>query len=259
MNTEPSRFEVRLAQNEQEIASAQRLRYRVFVDEMGAQAGPAAREGQLEFDNFDPYFDHLILLDRENQSDDPLDKVVGVYRLMRGEVAEKGIGFYGATEYDLQKLIGSGRKILELGRSCVGESYRGGMAMLMLWNALAEYVAQHEIEILFGVASFPGIEPDKIADALANLHHFHQAPEDIRVTALPHQYLDMALVSKESISIDKALQSTPPLIKAYLRHGGFVGDGAVIDHDFNTIDVCLLMDTKRMKDRYRKFYMLGLD
>lgn len=259
MKTESGRFEVRLALTDEEIAAAQRLRYRVFVSELGANASAAAHKDRLESDEFDPFFDHLILLDHSNVAADPLEHVVGVYRLMRGEVAAKNKGFYGASEYDLQRLVQSGRKIVELGRSCVGENYRGGTAMLMLWNGLADYVAKHGIEILFGVASFPGTDPNPIADALANLHYFHPAPEDMRVRALPEHFLDMALIGKEEIDQVKAMEATPPLIKAYLRHGGFVGDGAVIDRDFNTIDVCLMMDTQRMQERYRKFYLREVD
>ncbi len=252
--SDPSRFEVRLARTADEIAAAQRLRYRVFVAEMGAKASPVEHALRLEFDEFDPFFDHLILIDRKHVSPDPLDHVVGVYRLMRGDVAKSGPGFYGASEYDLAKLQVSGRSLVELGRSCVGADYRGGTAMLMLWNALADYVATHEIEILFGVASFPGNDPVAIAEALSNLHRNHLAPQDIRVRALPGRFLDMDRNSASRVDVRRAMQDTPPLIKGYLRHGGFVGEGAVIDVDFNTVDVCLVMDTRRMTARYRKFY-----
>lgn len=254
MKMDPGRFEVRLANTEEEIAASQRLRYRVFVTEMGAKASADEHERQLEFDEFDGYFDHLVLIDRQHASPDRLEHVVGSYRLMRGDVAAAGPGFYGVGEYDLGKLTRSGRKLLELGRSCVGANYRGGTAMLMLWNALADYVARHQIEILFGVASFPGTDPAPIAEALSNLHWHHLAPNDIRVRALDGQFLEMGRLPHAEIDQSRAMRRTPPLIKAYLRHGGFVGEGAVADPDFNTIDVCLVMDTQRMQARYRKFY-----
>lgn len=254
MNMDLSRFEVRLANSAEEVAAAQRLRYSVFVTEMGAKASDSEHAQRLEIDEFDVYFDHLILIDRRHPSPDPLEHVVGVYRLLRDSVANSGPGFNSASEYDLQKLVSSGRRIVELGRSCVGAGYRGGVAMLMLWNAVADYVARHDIEILFGVASFPGTRPDKIAEALSNLHWNHLAPDDIRVRANADRFLSMARIPADKVDVRRAMQKTPPLIKAYLRHGGFVGEGAVIDHDFNTVDVCLVMDTQRMTERYRDFY-----
>ncbi len=243
-----------MAQTAAEIAGAHRLRYRVFVREMGAKASALQHAQGMEEDEFDPFFDHLILIDNNHSSPDPADHVVGVYRLMRGDVAAKALGFYSVREYDLGKLTASGRNIVELGRSCVDAKYRGGTAILSLWNGVAEYVAKNNIEILFGVASFPGIDPNLVADALANLHRNYLAPQDIRVRALEGKYLEMARPAVIAIDPAKALRQTPPLIKAYLRLGGFVGDGAVIDCDFNTIDVCLVMDTQRMQERYRKFY-----
>ena len=243
-----------MAQTVAEIAGAQRLRYRVFVTEMGAKASADQHARGIEQDEFDPYFDHLILIDNNHRSPDPADHVVGAYRLMRGDIAAKALGFYSLHEYDLTKLTTSGRNIVELGRSCVDAKYRGGTAILSLWNGVAEYVAKNNIEILFGVASFPGTDPMLVADALANLHRNYLAPQDIRVRALAGKYLEMARPDAIAIDPAKALRQTPPLIKAYLRLGGFVGEGAVVDRDFNTIDVCLVMDTKRMQERYRKFY-----
>ena len=254
MTTKEGRFEVRLAQDEADIASAQRLRYRVFVEEMGAKAQAADHDGRLERDDFDPHFDHLILRDNERDVDDPLDQVIGVYRLMRKEVAMSGPGFYGADEYDLTLLEQSPRRIVELGRSCVAPEYRKGAAMHLMWGGLADYVLTHDIEIMFGVASFHGTDPDAIAQALSFLHHRHLAPPDIRVNARPDHFQSMNLLSQDQIDEVSARKQIPALIKAYLRLGGFVGEGAYIDHNFNTTDVCLLMDTTRMSQRHRSFY-----
>lgn len=254
MDVALDRFEVRLATTDDEVASAQRLRYRVFVEEMGATPSAEDATLRLERDRFDPHFDHLILLDHQNQPEDPLDRVIGVYRLMRKDAAQSGAGFYGASEYDLSPLVNGGREIVELGRSCVAETYRGGAAMHILWNGLAEYVLSRKIEIMFGVASFHGTDPDALADALSYLHHKHLAPEDLRVTALPPAHVDMGRLAPEDIDRKKALRQIPALIKAYLRLGGFVGDGAFVDHEFNTTDVCLLMDTTRMTARYHDYY-----
>lgn len=254
MQIDLSRYRVKLADTPEERAGAQRLRYRVFVEEMGAAASPEERAERREWDDFDPYFDHLILLSLDPEIADPLDRVVGVYRLMRGEVAAAGPGFYGASEYDLAAIAGSGRPAVELGRSCVAPEHRGGAAMHLLWNGLAEYVIARGIELMFGVASFPGTDPEPLAEALSFLHQQHLAPPDLRVRALPAHYLDMDRMPAAAVVPARALQAVPPLIKAYLRLGGFVGDGAYVDTDFNTIDVCVIMDTGRMTERYLHFY-----
>ena len=250
-----TRFEVRLAREPLEIASSQRLRYRVFVEELGASASGADHDRRLEVDSFDTYFDHMILIDHERKVADPLDLVVGVYRLMPGEVAIAQKGFYGASEYNLTPLIGTGRKLLELGRSCVHPDYRGGAALHHLWNGLAIYVLERQIEILFGVASFTGKRPEDLAQALSYLHHEHLAPKDMRVTAIGPGATPMDLLPKSQVDLKAAKRDIPALIKAYLRLGGFVGDGAYIDKDFNTLDVCLLMDTARMTARYKDHFV----
>ena len=242
-----SQFEVRLAASEEDIRAAQRLRYEVFVEEMGASASPEARRERREKDAYDPFFDHLLLIDKKAA------KVVGVYRLMRDDMATGGIGFYGAQEYDLGKL--QGRRTLELGRSCVAKAYRGGVGMHLLWEGLGEYVSHHRVEILFGVASFHGIDIAPLKPALSYLHHRYLAPEDLRVRSKTYVPLDQ--VGLDAVDAKAALRAIPPLIKAYLRLGGFVGDGAFIDHDFNTVDVCLLMDTGRMVQKYRDLYSRG--
>ena len=235
-------FEVRLARDEADIRAAQRLRYEVFVEEMGAKASEADSAERLERDRFDPYFDHLLLLYK--------NEVVGAYRLMRDDMATKGIGYYGAQEYDLAKL--EGRRALELGRSCVAKAFRGGVGMHLLWDGLGDYVTRFEIEVLFGVASFPGAALAPIKPALTFLHHKYLAPEDLRVRSKAYVSLDQ--MAWETVDQRAALKDIPPLIRAYLRLGGFVGDGAFVDQGFNTVDVCLIMDTGRMVKRYKDFY-----
>ena len=253
MKMDINRFEVRLAESDEDVAAAQRLRYKVFVEEMGASASQAEQNTRRECDEFDPYFEHLLLIDKQ-AGDDPLDKVVGVYRLMRGSAARKGIGFYGASEYDLSKLENLDRETLELGRSCVAEEHRGGLGMHMLWNGLGDYVTKHNVGVMFGVASFHSADPAPIVEALANLHHHHLAPPELRVKAQADSYAEMNTMPAGQINRRRALQLTPSLIKAYLRLGGFVGEGAYVDHDFNTVDVCLIMDTQKMTEKYRAFY-----
>ena len=255
MRIDAGRFTVRLAESDEDVAAAQRLRYRVFVEEMGATASPEDSALRRERDRFDPYFEHLLLID--NECDDPEVErgVVGVYRLLTGKRAKAGIGFYGAGEYDLTLLQDYPRETLELGRSCVDAKHRGGAGMHLLWAGLGQYVGEHNIGILFGVASFHGNDPAPFAQALSYLHHYHLAPPDLRVTAIAQSRERMDILPPDKIDKVEAMRQIPALIKAYIRLGGFVGDGAYIDHDFNTVDVCLLVDATRMSDRYQKFYL----
>lgn len=253
MTTPSPQLSLRLARDARDLQAAQRLRYEVFIEELGGDGPLVDHENRLEIDEFDPWFDHLLLVD-ESRDPASLSDVVGVYRLLTCEKA-RGIGrFYSESEYDLSALKASGRRLLELGRSCVHPDHRGGTAMLHLWNALAEYVLERDIEVMFGVASFHGTDAQVLRQPLAWLHHNHLAPEDIRVRALPPHRQDMDLLPEADLDRRSALAATPALIKAYLRLGGFVGDGAFIDHAFNTIDVCLLLDTARMSERHRSFY-----
>ncbi|QIE54682.1 GNAT family N-acetyltransferase [Pikeienuella piscinae] len=254
LRIDAGRFTVRLAESDEDVAAAQRLRYRVFVEEMGATPSPDDRALRRERDAFDPYFDHLLLIDNHAKPADPLDGVAGVYRLLRGDVAKQGCGFYGESEYDLTKIKEYPRGTVELGRSCVDIAHRGGAAMHLLWTGLGRYVAEHSIEIMFGVASFHGSDPTKLAMPLAYLHHNHLAPEDLRVRTREEFFVPMDLIPADQVVRAEAMRQIPPLIKAYIRLGGSVGEGAYVDHAFNTVDVCLLMDTSRMVDRYREFY-----
>jgi len=254
MRIDAGRFTVRLAESETDVAAAQRLRYRVFVEEMGATPTDDEAAERREHDRYDPYFEHLLLIDNRCEDRDIEHGVVGAYRLMRGQRAREGIGFYGKDEYDLTLIERFPRETLELGRSCVDAQYRGGSGMHLLWTGLGEYVATHDVGILFGVASFHGADPQPIAQALSYLHHNHLAPPDLRVRAVEHNYTNMAILPPEQVNKVEAMRQMPALIKAYIRLGGFVGDGAFIDRPFNTVDVCLLMDTSRMVERYYKFY-----
>ncbi len=236
-------FTVRLARNLNEIKAAQRLRYDVFIEEMGATSELVDHNARLEIDKFDEYFDHLLLFDRNKREINM--GVVGVYRLLPDHKLPICAEYYSQEEYDLKKLKNSGRKIMELGRSCVHKSYRGGTALTHLWTGLTEYVYQNGIEILFGVASFHGTNPSKIAPSLSLLHSKYLAPPDLMVTAKSPNKQRMDLVDMHKVDRVAAMKQIPSLIKAYLRIGGFVGKDAYIDHAFNTIDVCMVLDIER--------------
>ncbi|WP_228461630.1 l-ornithine N(alpha)-acyltransferase [Paracoccus liaowanqingii] len=250
---DPAFFQIRLATDPQDLRAAQRLRYRVFVEELGGTGPLVDHDARLECDEFDPVVDHLCLIDTRR---DPaaLDHVVGVYRLLRSDVAARFGRFYCDGEYDLSPLRDSGRPLLELGRSCVDADHRGGAAMFLMWNALADYVLDHGIQILFGVASFHGTDASLLAPSLSWLHHHHLAPETLRPRARDTGFQTMDLIPPERLDRREAMVAMPALIKAYLRLGGQVGLGAFTDRAFNTTDVFLLMDTAAMSAKHKQFY-----
>lgn len=244
-------FTLRLARSEADLLAAQRLRYDVFVSELGGDGAMVDHDARREVDAFDSVADHLILRDMRR---DEGDRVVGVYRLIRSEQAARAGRFYSESEYDLGVLKSSGRRLLELGRSCLHPAYRGGTAMYHLWSGLAEYVTQHEVELLFGVASFHGTDTTALAAPLSILHHRHLAPEELRVHARPPHAVSMDLLPEATLDRAAAMRGVPALIKAYLRLGGVVGEGAFVDHRFNTTDVCLVLDATRLNARQRAIY-----
>ena len=244
-------FTLQLARSEADVLAAQRLRYDVFVAELGGNGAMVDHGARREADAFDTVADHLILRDTRRAGN---DRVVGVYRLMRAEQAARAGRFYSENEYDLALLRSSGRRLLELGRSCLHPDYRGGTAMYHLWSGLADYVTRHGIELLFGVASFHGTNPAALAAPLSILHHRHLAPEELRVRARAPHAVPMDLLPEVALDRAAAMRAVPALIKAYLRLGGVVGEGAFVDHRFNTTDVCLIVDTARLSDRQRAIY-----
>lgn len=250
---DPAFFQIRLARSPRDLMAAQRLRYRVFVEELGGTGPLVDHDARLERDEFDPVVDHLCLIDTRRDAE-ALDHVVGVYRLLRSDVAARFGRFYCDGEYDLTPLRDSGRPLLELGRSCVDADHRGGAAMFLMWNALADYVLDHGIEILFGVASFHGTDPAMLAPSLSWLHHHHLAPDGLRPRARDASFQRMDLIAPERLDRREAMMGMPALIKAYLRLGGVVGEGAFVDHAFNTTDVFLMMDTAAMSAKHKQFY-----
>lgn len=256
MELDEGHFRLRLAETEADRRAAERLRYVVFVEELGGDGALIDHANRFERDAFDDVCDHLVLVDTR-RDEAALDHVVGVYRLLPGARAATYGRFYSEDEYDLSILKLSGRRLLELGRSCVHSDYRGGLALHHLWRGLANYVLAREIEVLFGVASFHGTDVDALALPLSHLYNAHLAPPGLRVRAVDGAYQRMDLVPPERIDRVAAMRAVPALIKSYLRIGGFVGDGAFVDHAFNTTDVCLVMDTARMNAAARARYAEG--
>jgi len=248
---------VRLAESEAEIAAALALRYTVFYDEMKAKPSPEMAARKQDFDDFDAVADHLVVVDRAI-GDGP-EAVVATYRLIRREAAAQHGHFYSEDEYDVQTLLNWPGPILELGRSCVGEGHRTRATMNLLWRGLAEYVIHYDVGVMFGCASLHGTDPDDLALPLAYLHHFHLAPPELRPRAVSGRMVDMNLLPAEEIDRKRALAALPPLIKGYLRLGGFVGEGAVVDHQFNTTDVCIIVKTDLVTGKYFRHYTRDQD
>lgn len=246
---------VRLAEGPLEIEAAQELRYSVFYDELGAAPSLTARRTRTDSDDFDPICDHLLVIDRARSNGKPF--VVGTYRLLRRSVAAQAGGFYSRHEYDLSSLMHYPGEIVELGRSCVHADYRTGAVMQMLWRGIAQYLDDHGIAMMFGCASFPGTDPNAIKSGLSYLHHYHLAPEDIRPRALDDQYVCMEKITADGLDRRSALSELPPLIKGYLRLGGVVGEGAVIDQQFNTTDICVIVECTNITEKYLRHYKVS--
>jgi putative hemolysin len=243
---------LRIARTPEELDAAQALRYRVFYDELGAVPDAAAAARGRDSDRYDAVADHLLVVDHD--LGDGLDAVVGTYRLIRREAADSIGRFYSADEYDISLIERFPGRVLELGRSCVDSAYRGRAAMQLLWRGIAAYVFTHNIDLMFGCASLPGTDVDALAAELTYLNANHLAPADIRLRALPHRYVDMRRMDPLEIDSRQVLVGLPPLIKGYLRLGGFVGDGAVVDHQFNTTDVAVVVQTDLVTGKYYRHF-----
>ncbi|MCW5730253.1 MAG: GNAT family N-acetyltransferase [Alphaproteobacteria bacterium] len=244
------RFEVRLTHDAADIAAAQALRYRVFYREMGARANATIEATGRDQDEFDPVCDHLLVFDHARAAG---DTVVGTYRLLLQREAERFGRFYSAAEYDIQPLldhVGEAKSLMELGRSCVHADYRTSTTIRLLWRGIARYIFDNGISHLFGCASLHGCDPDQHRDVLTYLHRHHMVPPHLHVRALPERYVAMDRLAGGEPDQRAVFRQMPPLIKAYLRLGCYIGDGAVIDADFNTIDVFILLPVERIDQKY---------
>ncbi|HLM38451.1 MAG TPA: GNAT family N-acetyltransferase [Microvirga sp.] len=248
-------LEVRLATTAREIRRAQKLRFKVFYEEMSAVPNGAARLSRRDADAFDAVCDHLLVLDHDVKARPfrpAKPKVVGTYRLLRQEVADRNRGFYTRGEYDISPLLRAhaGSRFLELGRSCVLKPYRNKRTVELLWHGIWAYVLHHRIDVMIGCASLEGTDPKKLALPLSFLHHYAAAPAEWQARALPERYTAMDLLPKEAVDPKAALHELPPLIKGYLRLGAAFGAGAVIDRQFGTTDVLVILPVSAINPRY---------
>jgi len=248
----PNKIEVRLARSETEILAAQRLRYKVFYLEYKAIPSEEMERDQRDFDEFDAVTDHLIVIDHGIA--DARDQIVGTYRLLRQDIASRYGKFYTSGEYDIASLLNTGKNLLELGRSCVLADYRTRPVLQLLWEGITDYILNHQIGLMFGCASLHGTDIDALAPQLSYLYHYHLAEKDCRPDALPGQFVEMNIIPAAKINARQVFSELPPLIKGYLRLGARIGNGAVIDRQFNTTDVCIVMPTESLSERYVKHY-----
>jgi putative hemolysin len=244
-------LEVFVASGHDDIKAAQALRYQVFFEEMGAKASAETAASRLDIDEFDTACDHLLVVEHQENGG---YRVVGTYRLLRRSAMEKIGRFYTDGEYDIHLLKQCKGEILEVGRSCVHADFRNRAVMQLLWRGIGAYVTKFNVSLMFGCASFHGTDPKKHAMALSYLHHYHLAPTEIRPRALEGRYVEMDLLPVEKIDVKEAFSSLPPLIKGYLRLNGYIGAGAVIDYDYNTTDVSIVVKTDMVTDKYATRY-----
>ena len=229
-----------LARTEGEVREAQRLRYKVFAEEMGAKMPVHA--DRIDEDRYDRYCEHLLVRDSDT------GVVVGTYRILSPEQAKKAGGYYSEGEFDLLRLDNLRDSLVEVGRSCVHADYRSGGVITMLWAGLAQYMAQNKYDFLIGCASISMADGGRNAANIFNkIKSDNMSPAEWRVfpnCALPFDVLG-----------DRAEEFLPPLIKGYLRLGAYVCGDPAWDPDFNTADLLMLLPMSRLNKRYAKHFL----
>ena len=250
---ESENYSIKLAETKSELKQAQALRYSVFYKEKKAKPTFTKKIIKLDYDKIDKYADHLIVLDKKNTK----NKIVGTYRLIRGDVAKLFGGYYSSSEFNLVNITNNykDKNILELGRSCVHQDYRNGSIMNLLWKAIAEYVKLYDIKILLGCASFSGIEPTKYSDELSYLRKNFCLPEHLSVESFDKNIYPVYKLKENNSNQLRIFAKLPPLLKGYLRIGGKVSHNFYVDHNFNTIDLCVVVNTSDIDEKYRKKYL----
>ena len=254
-------LEVRLAATPQEIRASQYLRYSIFYEEMSAIPDAETKLSKRDFDRFDDHCDHLLVIDRALETElSNCGQIVSSYRLLRQEKAEALGGFYSSSEFDLDSLLArhKDKTFLEFGRSCVLPPYRNKRSIELLWQGSWGYVRQHNVDVMFGCASFEGTDPQHWAQALSFLYHKARAKNHWQVKAGKNA-VKMNLIAEKDLDMKSALRKLPPLIKGYLRLGAMIGEEAVIDHQFGTIDVMIIMPVAQLNPRYVNYYGQNAD
>jgi L-ornithine Nalpha-acyltransferase len=252
---------VRLALTSEDVRAAQRLRYQVFYEELSAVADVEVKTSRLDCDRFDEYCDHLLVIqdgsaDHGSGTAVAGGNLVGTYRLLRQDVAQKNGGFYSENEFDLSPLLQrhSNLKFLEVGRSCVTEGFRDKPVAELMWQGIWNYVRHFKLDVMLGCASLRSVDADKLSDELTFLAHASPAPADWHVSALAHHKVDMQRKPITEVNAKAVLKNLPTLVKAYLRLGCYIGDGAVIDRQFNTTDILIVLPVSAINPKYFNHY-----
>lgn len=243
---------LKLAETPDEVKGAQRLRYEVFHKELGATINPEMAALGYDADDYDALCDHLIVVDNNLPKD---QQIVGTYRLLTRDQANKaGVPLYTESEFNIDKLKATGGKIMEMSRSCIAEPYRTKTAINLLWKGIAACVFGNKIDYLIGVPSFNGRDPKEHLEAISYMMHYHPCREDIRPVVQPEHRVELELIPKDQLDVKRIFADLPPLFKGYVRIGVSVGDGIYIDHEFNMVDMCVVLDIANVTDRYFNHY-----
>jgi putative hemolysin len=235
------RLHVGLAATPGEVRALQRLRYQVFVEEMGARLD--TDEPGIESDRFDEHCQHLIVRDAGT------DRVVGGYRILTDLQAVRTGGFYSQTEFELGRILALPGRIMEVGRTCVHPDYRAGSVIALLWQGLARYMVLNRFDYLMGCASIPLRRGTDEAFALyRELSRYHLAPPEWRVyPKVPLPRMNLAGATPEP--------EVPPLIKAYLRMGAKICGDPAWDCHFNVADLFILLRADDVRGRYARHFV----
>ncbi len=245
-------IEIRIATSEEEITAAQKLRYKVFYEEMQARPSPEMARQRRDFDDFDLICDQLLAFDTTKSGD---DAVIATYRLLREEKIDNISEFYSSSEFDLSNMdndyfraLMAGRQLLELGRSCVREEYRSNNIINLMWRAIVRYIVLHNVGCMFGCASLEGVIQGDLELPLSYLRYKYKTPDEFNIPALSARYQKMDYFKGDDLDKIKAKRQLAPLVRGYARLGCYIGDGAVIDEQFNTTDVLILLLTDKLRE-----------
>jgi putative hemolysin len=236
-----------IASEPEDVLAAKKLRYRIFYEEMHARPDGKSRITRRDEDAFDAFCDHLLVLDEQSPG-----KVVGTYRVLPQRAAMAKGGYYSAGEFALDQLLQRHPQLnfLELGRSCILGPYRTGAVIELLWQGIWNYVRLNAVDVMFGCASLEGADPASHAVPLSFLAQNFTAPAPWNVQALRSRFVPMNRLPAGSYDAKQAARMLPPLLKGYLRIGSLIGDGAVVDHQFNSTDVFVVLPVTKIRTRY---------
>jgi L-ornithine Nalpha-acyltransferase len=259
-NSKHQSFNVRLATSAVEVRIAQRLRHLIFFEEPGTDRKAGARFDRLDCDQYDAYCDHLLVTRTPTETSNPElchanEEVIGTFRMLRQSIAKTTTGFYSQSEFDLPLLNRKPElEFLELGRSCVLATHRCSHVLELLFQGIWDYVRHNKIDVMFGCASFDGIDPEQHAECLSFLAHHTSQSADWNVCAVADRCVNMKRFARDEIDRRRVLRTLPPLIRAYMRLGCQFGQGCVIDYDFNTVDVLIVLPVATINPRYFSYY-----